>query len=389
MSISLSRGGKPCWVFFVVGILVCSSVALCAFVGFGIVLHEFFIFDADRTQARREVDRLQQTAERQEKDNLVFGEALAQREALLASRQQYLETFITLTSQVTIARHDLRSALNDLKETRDILSAEGGELTAIKKENAALTERREALAGDLSVKAQELVDSETALATLKKQIASLKLDREAAQAASDTAIKHFAIDAERLTNLTVRVETTRKVYQETERDVENAKVALAALNLKVQAQEAKLATQTAAVEDSERRAEKLKNDIDALARDKTAAQAAVDSIKTVVADATATHSNLLIRISAQRSVLAQVEDGRDNARAERDTAAAQAALAKETVKNKNAEKAVLEADIADLMKRLQTLTMERADFEKRKHRLEAEIAALAKRKMEAAKEVTP
>jgi chromosome segregation ATPase len=376
-------------VVFVVSILTCTTVALLAFVGLGIVLHEFFVFDSDRTQAQREVGRLRQTAEKQEKDNIALSETLAKREALLASRQPNMEELIALTGRVAIARHDIQSTLDDLKKIRDTLAAEQGTLTAIKKENIALTERRGLLAGDLSAKMQELADAETARAALKKQIVTLRMDREAAQAASDTAIKQFATEAERLTNLTVRVEAIRKVYQETERDAESTKAALVALNLKVQAQEANLAEQTAAVGDAERRAAKLKDDLGAITKDKVAAQAVADALKTAVADAAATHTNLLVKIKMDRDALAQTETERDNARAERDKTAAQLVLALETVRARNAEKAELEADVADLTKRRQTLETERADLEKRKQGLEAEIAALAKRKAEAVREVMP
>ena len=136
--------------------------------------------------------------------------------------------------------------------------------------------------------------------------------------------------------------------------------------------------QTAAVEDSGTPSREIENDIDALAG--RPPRRLPYLIKTVVADARYAQFIDKNQCATQLTYWGTMH-------AERDTAA-QAALAKETSKTK-CRKSGIEADIADLMKRLQTLTMERADFEKRKHRLEAEIAALAKRKMEAAKEVTP
>jgi chromosome segregation ATPase len=239
---------------FVGSVIAIAVLAVASFVMLGYEQYEFLVFDADRTQAKREVDRLREFAAKQETVNAAVSDELARREALLVSRQQQLEEFNTLTGQVVIVRNEIQQAREELNKTKETLAVEQGSLAAAKNETVALDERRQTLKRDISEKAKELSDSEVAVTNLKKQLVALGLDKTSALAVVDMANKQFAVEVERLTNVTVRVEAVRSSLQENERIADNAKTTLATLTLKIQAQEAKLAEQTAATIDAERMA---------------------------------------------------------------------------------------------------------------------------------------
>lgn len=332
-------------------VIVIAVLAVASFVMLGFEQHEFLVFDAERTQARREVDRLREFAAKQEMANAAVSDELARRGALLVSRQQLFEEFNTLTGQVAILRQEVHLAREELNTAKETLAVEQGRLTTIKNDAVALDERRQTLNRDISTKATELSGAEVALATLKEQIVVLGLGKTSAQAAADEAGKQLAVEVERLTNVTVRVESVRNSLWENEKMVDNSKTTLTTLTLKIQAQEAKLAELTASIAEAERLAAKLKGEIAALSREKTVAQAASDALKSAMAEASGLHSNLLVKIGAQREASAQLEVEVDKARASRDALAAQAAAAQEVVKAKTAEKQELEADIAALTKK--------------------------------------
>ena len=345
---------------FVVSVIVIAVLAVASFAMLGFEQHEFLVFDADRTQAKREVDRLREFAVKQETANAAVSDELARREALLVSRQQLLEEFNTLTGQVAIVRNEIHQAREALNKTKETLAVEQGSLTSSKNETVALDERRQTLNRDISSKAEELSDAEVAVSNLKKQLASLGLDKTAAQAAADMAEKQRAVEVERLTNVTVRVDAVRSSLQENERITDNAKTTLATLTLKIQVQEAKLAEQTAAAAAAERLAAKLKGEIAALSREKEVAQAVSDSLKSAMADASGLHTNLLVKVGAQREALAQLEVEIDKARTSRDALAAQTAAAQEIVKVKTGEKQELEAVIFALTQKKAQITREAA-----------------------------
>lgn len=332
-------------------VIVIAVLAVASFVMLGFEQHEFLVFDAERTQARREVDRLREFAAKQEMANAAVSDELARRGALLVSRQQLFEEFNTLTGQVAILRQEVHLAREELNTAKETLAVEQGRLTTIKNDAVALDERRQTLNRDISTKATELSGAEVALATLKEQIVVLGLGKTSAQAAADEAGKQLAVEVERLTNVTVRIESVRNSLWENEKMVDNSKTTLTTLTLKIQAQEAKLAELTASIAEAERLAAKLKGEIAALSREKTVAQAASDALKSAMAEASGLHSNLLVKIGAQREASAQLEVEVDKARASRDALAAQAAAAQEVVKAKTAEKQELEADIAALTKK--------------------------------------
>lgn len=332
-------------------VIVIAVLAVASFVMLGFEQHEFLVFDAERTQARREVDRLREFAAKQEMANAAVSDELARRGALLVSRQQLFEEFNTLTGQVAILRQEVHLAREELNTAKETLAVEQGRLTTIKNDAVALDERRQTLNRDISTKATELSGAEVALATLKEQIVVLGLGKTSAQAAADEAGKQLAVEVERLTNVTVRVESVRNSLWENEKMVDNSKTTLTTLTLKIQAQEAKLAELTASIAEAERLAAKLKGEIAALSREKTVAQAASDALKSAMAEASGLYTNLLVKIGAQREASAQLEVEVDKARASRDALAAQAAAAQEVVKAKTAEKQELEADIAALTKK--------------------------------------
>lgn len=374
---------------FVVVVMFVAALAMASFIMFGFTLHDFLLFDADRSLARREVERLRQAALEHATSNIALGEELAHRKALIASQQQSVEEIVALTSRIAIARHDVRSALDELKEMRETLAAEQGVLASTKKEIAVLEERRQMLNRDISVKITEMEDAESVADSLRKQIAVAGMERESAVAAADMAKKQLEGDARKLTNVVVRLEATRKAQQENEQEVESIKATLAVLMLKVQTEKVSLADYAVAIGEAEQRAEKLKVEIADLVKKKEAMQSTVDMHRVAVADISVAHTNLLVKVYAQRDALVQLEDERDNVREKRDKIAAQMALALEIVKSKNAEKTELDADIAELTGRKQKLEKERTELEKRKLALEAEVNALAKRKAEAAKEFAP
>lgn len=332
-------------------VIVIAVLAVASFVMLGFEQHEFLVFDAERTQARREVDRLREFAAKQEMANAAVSDELARRGALLVSRQQLFEEFNTLTGQVAILRQEVHLAREELNTAKETLAVEQGRLTTIKNDAVALDERRQTLNRDISTKATELSGAEVALATLKEQIVVLGLGKTSAQAAADEAGKQLAVEVERLTNVTVRIESVRNSLWENEKMVDNSKTTLTTLTLKIQAQEAKLAELTASIAEAERLAAKLKGEIAALSREKTVAQAASDALKSAMAEASGLYTNLLVKIGAQREASAQLEVEVDKARASRDALAAQAAAAQEVVKAKTAEKQELEADIAALTKK--------------------------------------
>ena len=345
---------------FVVGVITIAVLAVASFAMLGFEQYEFLVFDADRTQARREVDRLREFAIKQETANAAISDELARREALLISRQQLFEEFSTLTGQVAIVRKEVHQAREDLNKTKETLAVEQGSLTAAKKEIVALDERRQTLNRDISARAKELSDAEVSVTNLKKQLVALGLDKTSALAATDMVKKQLAVEVEQLTNVTVRVEAARSSLRENERIADNSKTTLATLTLRIQAQEAKLAEQTAATAEAERMTAKLKGEIVTLWREKAATQTASDALNSAMADASGLHTNLLVKIGAQREVLVLLEVEIDKARASRDALAAQAAVVQEIVKVKTAEKQELEADIFALAKKKAEVTREAA-----------------------------
>ena len=345
---------------FVGSVIVITVLAVASFAMLGFEQHEFLVFDADRTQARREVERLRKFAAKQETANAAVSDELARREALRVSQQQLFEEFNTLTGQVAIVRKEVHQAREELNKTKETLAVEQGSLTAAKNETVALDERRQTLNRDISAKATELSDAEVAVTNLKKQLAALGLDKTVALAVADMAEKQRAVEVERLTNVTVRVEAVRSSLQENERIADNSKTTLATLTLRIQAQETKLAKQTAATEEAERMTAKLKGEIVTLWREKAVAQAASDALKNAMADASGLHTNLLVKVGTEREALALLEVEIDKVRASRDALAAQAAAAQEIVKVKTAEKKELEADIFALAKKKAEVTREAA-----------------------------
>jgi hypothetical protein len=296
----------------------------------------------------RELERLRQLSGEQEKVNAAYGETLAKREALLTSSQQAVEEFITLTGRIVIAHNEILAAQDELKRTREPLASEQGALAAAKKETVVLDEHRQLLDREIAVKSGDLTNTEATIEKRKEEILALGQDKTAALAAADVAQKQFAVEAERLTNLAIRTEAARKAQQESERDVESAKTALAALTVKIQTAETRLTERIADAEGMERNVAKAKDDLTALAKEKAAAQATAEALKTAVADASVMHTNLMVKVQSQRDALAQLEAEVDKARVVRDTLAAQVAVAQEIVKAKATEKAGLEADIIGL-----------------------------------------
>lgn len=66
-------------VAFVSSVIAIAVLAVASFSMLGYEPHEFLVFDADRTQARREVDRLREFAAKQETANAAISEELARR----------------------------------------------------------------------------------------------------------------------------------------------------------------------------------------------------------------------------------------------------------------------------------------------------------------------
>jgi hypothetical protein len=101
-------------VAFVSSVICIAVLAVVSFAMLGFEQHEFLVFDADRTQARREVDRLREFAAKQETANAAVSDELARRDALLISRQQLFEEFSTLTG-----RHDVDTVITFSLEVSD------------------------------------------------------------------------------------------------------------------------------------------------------------------------------------------------------------------------------------------------------------------------------
>ncbi|MFO7535353.1 MAG: hypothetical protein R6X19_06685 [Kiritimatiellia bacterium] len=339
-----SRHGWRTFVFPIVTALV-AALAVASFLMLGATLREFLVFDADRTQSGRELERLRQLSGEQEKVNAAYGETLANRESLLTSSQQAVEEYITLTGRVLIAHNEILAAQEELKGTRETLSSEQGALSSAKKENAVLNEHRQLLDREIAVKSKELSGAEAAIGKLKEEIIALGQDKAASMGAADAAQKQCAVEVERLTNLTIQTEFVRKTQQEVERDVESAKASLAALMVKIQTAESQLTERIANAEGVDRTVAKAKDDLIALAKAKAEAQGAEEAIKIALADASILHTNLMVKVKSHRETLEQLEAEADKARTVRDTLAAQAAIAQEIVKSKTTEKIGLEADI--------------------------------------------
>jgi chromosome segregation ATPase len=226
-------------------------LALVVFLAFGSLLHEFLIFDANRTQAKRELSTLQDGISSAEsllkthKAELAvqseevkeclqkLRDEIAGREAVIARQQAMADECAGLIAQITRAKTEYTNALSDLKEVQELTSRENGTRSALKIENAALLEQIAANKKMVVTGVKSNEELEKQAAQVRDQILAAERER-AALAGQVEADKIATADyASRLSEESNHVSVVRQVYSRLKEDAASAQKTLDLISAQV------------------------------------------------------------------------------------------------------------------------------------------------------------
>ena len=245
---SLAKGKKTTITVFVV---VVGVLTVVVFLAFGVLLHDFLVFDANRTQSLNELATLSSQIKEQEnqlnnrKKDIAYqlekgaehtqrlDESIAKREALIASQQKLVDDCAVLSEKLASTKKDYQDIFDELKIASERVAAEKGAVSGLKSENSALTTQKLSLQVELIALDKAKDTAEKTVAQLNAQVAAFKQEKSAAQTETTEVGKALADVSASLTNQNIKVSSARRTISQLEEEASRVKSTYDSLSAQV------------------------------------------------------------------------------------------------------------------------------------------------------------